>query len=252
LFDFNVKKSFIQKLFIIKKINKISNSVSCPHSQKEILFFIREIISIPKEKKGCIVEAGAFKGGSTAKFSIAAKIAKRELVVFDSFKGIPENDGIENQGIDKLVTLSKGRCQRWTQNSMKKDIKENKEIKLYQFNFPKGLYAGSLKEVKENVKKFGEINSCRFIKGWFKDSMPKFSTPIVAVYLDVDLASSTKTCLKHLYPLIVPGGVLYSQDAHIPAVVDLFNDNKFWRKELGIKKPKIEKPDTSLIKIVKH
>ena len=38
------------------------------------------------------MEAGCFKGGSTAKFSIAAKIAGRRLYVFDSFQGIPAHN----------------------------------------------------------------------------------------------------------------------------------------------------------------
>lgn len=46
----------------------------------------------------------------------------------------------------------------------------------------------------------------RFIKGWFEDTMPVFNERIIAAYIDVDLASSTKTCLKYLYPLLVPGG----------------------------------------------
>jgi O-methyltransferase len=40
---------------------------------------------------GVIVEAGCYKGGSTAKFSLMAEKVNRDLVVFDSFQGIPEN-----------------------------------------------------------------------------------------------------------------------------------------------------------------
>ncbi|HLT27990.1 MAG TPA: TylF/MycF/NovP-related O-methyltransferase, partial [Zeimonas sp.] len=39
-----------------------------------------------------LVEAGCFKGGSTAKLSLLAELAGRELVVFDSFEGLPDND----------------------------------------------------------------------------------------------------------------------------------------------------------------
>jgi len=82
--------------------------------------------------------------------------------------------------------------------------------------------------------------------------MPKFSKSIVAIYLDVDLASSTRTCLKYLYPLLVPGGVLYSQDGHLPLVIDVFKDDEFWKKEVSYPKPHIEGlGKKKLIKIVK-
>ena len=131
---------------------------------------------------------------------------------------------------------------------------------IRNYVFYEGNYHGTLEEVTENVSKFGNIEICQFIEGWFEDTLPNFSEPIVAIYLDVDLASSTKTCLKYLYPLLVPGGVLYSQDCHIPIVKNVFNDDDFWKQEVGYPKPHIERAliykkfpryDTKLIKIVK-
>jgi hypothetical protein len=46
---------------------------------------------LKQDVPGRIEEAGAFKGGGTAKISLAAKHANRQLVVFDSFEGLPEN-----------------------------------------------------------------------------------------------------------------------------------------------------------------
>jgi O-methyltransferase len=40
---------------------------------------------------GVVVEPGCYKGSSTAKFSLIARKAGRDLVVFDSFQGIPDN-----------------------------------------------------------------------------------------------------------------------------------------------------------------
>jgi O-methyltransferase len=197
-----------QKLHIIKQLYVISLNVDSPHEQDEILDFIRTILTLPLDRKGVIVEAGCFKGGSTAKFSLAAEITGRTLVVFDSFEGIPAND--EPHG---------------------------KNIFGGNASFKKGDYCGALQEVKSNVAKFGNIGCCRFIKGWFDDTMPDFKEPIAAMYLDVDLASSTRTCLKYLYPLLEKGGAIYSQDAHLPLVIDVFNDDEFWSKEVGFKKP---------------
>ena len=83
--------------------------------------------------------------------------------------------------------------------------------------------------------------------------MPKFQQPISVIYLDVDLASSTRTCLRHLYPLLEPGGVIFSQDGHLPLVIDALNDDNFWLNEVGCKKPDILGLGKSkLIKIIKE
>jgi len=144
---------------------------------------------------GVVVEAGCFKGGSTAKFSLIAEIADRDLMVFDSFQGIPENT-----------------------EPHEKDLSGNPA------NFKAGSYAGSIDEVKANVARYGRINRCKFVPGWFEETMPHFKEPIAAAYLDVDLASSTATCLRYIYPLVVPGGFLASQDGHLPLVLDVLRE----------------------------
>ena len=65
------------------------------------------------------------------------------------------------------------------------------------------------------------------MKGFFDETMPHFSQPVIAAYLDVDLASSTGTCLRYLWPLLVPGGVLFSQDGHLPLVLEGFDERRF-------------------------
>jgi O-methyltransferase len=158
------------------------------------------------------VEAGCFKGGSAAKASIVARLTRRVLFIFDSFDGLPGND--------------EDHCQ----NIFGEFIKNR---------FRQGNYRGEFEEVRNNIMRFGDIDACRFVQGWFEQTLPSFSEPIAALYLDVDLASSTKVCLKHLYPLIVPGGFLYSQDGDLPLVTEVFRDNKFWECEVGISKPAI-------------
>lgn len=195
---------------LLRRIFRVSAHVRCEHVEREILSFVRAVISIPSETKGCLVEAGCFKGGSTAKFSLAAAVTGRELLVFDSFEGIPDNAEAHEKNI-------------WGGS----------------VRFSKGDYRGGIEEVKTNVRRFGDVEVCRFIKGFFEGTMPHFGQPVVAAYLDVDLASSTRTCLKYLWPLLVPGGLLFSQDGHLPLVLEVFNDDDFWRRELKTFKPVI-------------
>jgi len=198
---------------LLAAFDTISKNVNCPHNLSHILTFVTTLLRLPPGMEGCIVEAGCFKGGSTAKFSLVAKRLRRSLVVFDSFEGLPEN----SEKHDRTI---------WG-----KSIKD--------WFKPKQFY-GSLSEVAANVKKYGEISVCQFEKGWFEDTLPRFTQKVCAVYLDVDLASSTRTCLKYLYPKIVPGGVIVSQDGDFPLVIEVFDDNDFWLKEIGCAKPKIE------------
>ena len=172
---------------------------------------VTAILSRKPSERSVLVEAGSYKGGSTAKLSLAARLAGKRLYVFDSFEGIPENQ--ERHG---------------------------KNIFGGAAYFNKGDYAGSLDEVRAAVSKFGDIGVCEFIKGWFEDTMPSFKEPIGVAYVDVDLQSSTKTCLKRLYTLVLPGGSIFSQDGHLPLIIELLNDERFWNNEVKIKKPDIK------------
>jgi O-methyltransferase len=204
--------SFGKRLKLLWRIQLISDTVYCPHTQTEMLRVITAVLAAPANVPGCIVEAGCCKGGSTAKISLAAHLSGRTLVVFDSFEGLPE--------IEEPTT---------------KSLFEGKEV-----SFKKGGYAGSLEEVRGNIARYGYVESCRFVKGWFKDTMPGFRESVAVAYVDVDLASSTQDCLKYLYPLISPSGVLFSQDGHLPLVVNVFEDDAFWQREVRCQKPDID------------
>jgi O-methyltransferase len=209
LVDPSVRLSLSKRLPFLVRIARINAGVECGHINKEILAFCRRIFELG-DREGVFVEAGCYKGGSAAKFSIACSMVGRRLYVFDSFAGLPDTNE------QHTTTIFGGPT-----------------------GFHRGEYKGTRTEVEANVRHYGEIGCCTFIEGWFKDTMPEFREPVLAAYLDVDLVSSTRTCLKHLYPLIVPGGALLSQDGHLPLVLELLDDNEFWRKELQSEKPRI-------------
>ncbi len=202
---------FRARLGFVRNIYRISRFVDCPHTQAEILSIVTALLSLPPRSRGFVVEAGCFKGGSTAKLSLAAKLANRHLVAFDSFEGLPGND--ENHGTSILGEIP---------------------------DFSKGRYLGTLDEVRSSVASYGDISRCRFIKGWFDDTMPLFKEPVAVAFLDVDLAASTRTALANLYPLVEPGGSIFSQDGHLPLVIDVLRDEQFWEREVHIHKPPME------------
>jgi O-methyltransferase len=224
LSDSRLGLSLRERASIVRRLYAASFSIDSPHTQEEMLTYMRSILAVPRSEQGVVVEAGCYKGSSTAKFSLAAHAAGRELVVFDSFAGLPEHDEPHDRNIF-------GRPE----------------------HLRAGAYCGTLDEVRRNVARYGSIESCRFVPGWFKDSLPGFHERIVAIYLDVDLVASTRTCLVHLYPRLCAGGVLYSQDGHLPLVIALLDDEDFWRREVGCAKPVIEGlGGRKLIRIVKE
>ena len=196
---------------LLAGMRRVSQNVPCPHNESHLLSFVVACVR-RRDVEGAIVEAGCFKGGSTAKLSLVASMLDKRLVAFDSFDGLPENtEGHETSILGHSI---KG----W---------------------FDQGNFRGTLDEVQSNIRTYGDIDVCTLVKGWFDDTMPMFDSPIAAAYLDVDLASSTRTCLKYLYPLVSPGGVLVSQDGDFPLVIDVFSDTSFWADEVGVDMPTV-------------
>ena len=91
LFTRNKHISFRYRLLLVMKFYLTSFAVESPHAQYEIISFVNAVLGLSPELEGCIVEAGCFKGGSTAKFSLVAEKLGRPLIVFDSFQGLPEH-----------------------------------------------------------------------------------------------------------------------------------------------------------------
>lgn len=210
------------RLWFVKQIYRISYHIWCAHTEAEILEVATAVLRIPPGTEGVIVEAGSYKGGSAAKLSLLAAITDRRFVAFDSFEGLPENDESNQRSIFGEVP-----------------------------DFSRGKYRGDLEEVKANVGRFGDLSRCTFVKGWFKETMPTFSDPVIVAFLDVDLASSTRTCLKFLFPRLQPNGSIFSQDGHLPRVIELLNDSTFWRDEVGRSRPPMEKRGSAkLVQIV--
>jgi O-methyltransferase len=210
LADPNLAGSFANRWLLVRQHYVASRRLISPHTTEEILAFVREILMLPADRHGCIVEAGSYKGSSAAKFSLAARLAGRRLVICDSFQGLPSD---ENHGLSI----------------------DNRPVV-----FRAGEFAGPLDEVKANIARYGALEVCDFVAGWFATSLAGWNRPIAAVYLDVDLAASTRECLRHFYRWMAPGSALYSQDGHLALVLAVFEDRAFWRSEFGIEPPLVE------------
>ena len=194
---------------LVRRFLATTNHVRTYHTQAEMLAVADRILRIAGRPGLTVVEAGSGKGGSTAKLSLVTGLAGGRLVVFDSFRGIPANREVHRNLWGRRV------------------------------EFRAGAFRGRLPSVRRTVARFGDPLVCEFHKGWFADTLPAFQGHVDVALLDVDLLSSTRTCLTHLVPRLRPGGVVFTQDGHLRAVVDLLADAGFWREEVGVEPPHI-------------
>jgi len=191
-------------------LQRVADHVPCGHGEPEILEVIQAILTTPVHVPGMVVEAGCWKGGSTCKLSLAAARVGRPLRVYDSFEGIPDHDEGSTPNLGG-----------------------------HEVTFTPGTYAGSLEEVRGHVDRFGRLAGTEFVPGWFEDTLPGHREPVAVAYLDVDLVSSTLTCLEHLWPHLSPGGVIFSQDGHLQNVLDALADDHWWMTRFGHRAPPV-------------
>lgn len=170
---------------------------------KAHLVMALKLLELAPDVPGCVVECGAWKGGSTANLSLICRIVGRKLYVFDSFEGLPPGE--------------------WG----------DREAAGYQA----GDYAGSLAEVQQNISRYGAVEVCQFVPGWFKDTLPKFDQPIALAFLDVDLEASLHTCVKELWPQLIDGGYIFTDECTGTDYVALFYSEKWWDRYFNTTPP---------------
>ena len=212
-FDNDFKKKFLK--VINKDFVKIKNNIDCPHYGSDVLSLVNSYLKTRLNNiDGVIVEAGVYAGGLTSKMSLLLDLFKNtKYFCFDTFEGMPQN----------------------TENHIK-DIYGRDISKLFKYR----EYYSSFENTKKNINKYGNDKYVIYKKGLFENTMKDFNEKISILYIDCDLAVSTKTTLKNLYHNVTKGGFIISQDAHIPLVIDLFKNDDFWNNDLGIKKPHIK------------
>lgn len=139
---------------------------------------------------GDLIETGVWRGGATILMRAVLKaygVTNRNVWVADSFQGLPKPD-TEKYPEDSFLA----------QNNIQ-DIKE---------------LAVGLEEVKSNFRKYDLLDGrVKFLKGWFKDTLPSAPIKKLAVLrLDGDLYESTILALRHLYPKLSIGGYVIIDD----------------------------------------
>jgi O-methyltransferase len=126
---------------------------------------------------GDIVETGVWRGGMSA--AMAEALPGRRSLLFDSFEGLPDV----------------GEHDAGTPREAARDMAVDEAA------------------ARAAMARSGGAHQIR--RGWFDETIPKYAaeSPEIAVLrLDGDLYESTMVCLEHLYPLVVPGGLVIIDD----------------------------------------
>ena len=201
----SAKPHFRDKLKLFTKIVRNKRKIVSATSYLEQFAMISTLLnsSIP----GAVVECGTYQGGSAANLSLACKLSGRRLIVCDSFKGLPEPSHEDSR--HRVLAAD--------------------EMHVYA----KGNWRGSLELVKHNIERFGSIDVCTFVEGYFQETLPHFSERVAFVFCDADLTDSVRTCIKYLWPLMSDGATFFTHEAHHMEIAELFFDRVWWNHEMA-------------------
>lgn len=159
---------------------------------------------------GDFIETGVWRGGATIFMRALLKvygITDRTVWVADSFQGVPPPN-------PTLYPADTG---------------------IYLNLFP--FLAVPMESVMKNFEHYGLLdNQVKFLKGWFKDTLPTAPIDKIALLrMDGDLYESTMDTLTHLYPKVSIGGYIIVDDfGAVPACAQAVYD---YRAAHGITEP---------------
>jgi hypothetical protein len=148
--------------------------------------------AIARQIPGDLIETGVWRGGATILMRGILKalgIADRNVWVADSFEGLPVPD---EERFPVEAKTHRGPMMR----------------KAY------GHFAVGLEDVQRNFRAYGLLDDqVRFLKGWFKDTLPTAPIGRIAVMrLDGDYYESTMDGLVNLYDKLSVGGYAIIDD----------------------------------------
>lgn len=157
--------------------------------------------------EGDLMECGVWRGGATIfmrSLLEAYDIKNRTVWVADSFEGLPKP------------------------NAAVYPVDMNDKHNTFTF------LAVGLEEVQNNFKAYGLLdNQVKFIKGFFKDSLPRCGVKKIAILrLDADMYEGTIQALEMLYDKVASGGYVIIDDYALTGAHRAVND---FRRKNNIK-----------------
>ena len=177
---------------------KTTRGVWTGTSYKAHLAMAVKLLEIPPEVEGVVVECGCYVGGSSANLSLACEAAGRELIVYDSFEGLPPPTGNDQYAARRRPAS----C------------------------------AATSSVVKANVTPIRPRSSAApFARGGSARRCREHREPVVLAFLDVDYQASLDDCIRNLWPHLTERGYAVHRRVHLHrATAPLFWSERYWRE----------------------
>jgi hypothetical protein len=188
--------TWTKKIKLARRLYRNTRRIDTGTSYKAHLAMAVKLFEIPPETKGVVVECGCWRGGSSTNLSLICDMVGRDLIVYDSFAGLPAatpNDKYANE-------------------------------------YTEGMYRGDLEIVQDHVRRFGVIERCQFRKGWFEDTLVHHTEPVVLCFLDVDYQASLHDCVVNLWPHLTEQGYMFIDEFVLVDYCALFFSERFWKQ----------------------
>ena len=172
---------------------------------------------------GDFIETGVWRGGACIMMRAvlnAYNVNDRKVWLADSFEGLPAPNIAEYPADEGEV--------------------------FHEYS----VLSVSVEEVKKNFQKYGLLDDqVKFLKGWFKDTLPTAPiSELALIRLDGDLYESTIQALDALYDKLSKGGYVIVDDYHVvegcrlaihdflaaedisPALIEIDGVGVYWKK----------------------
>jgi len=180
-------------LAILKRISDFT--MTPPQRVLGLIDAIRHVVESRIE--GDVVECGVWRGGSMMSAALTlldAGDTSRTLHLFDTFEGMPPPTEKDRTRAGRLASDVLAATRR----------KEGYSVWAY----------ASFDDVQRNLASTGyPAERVRLVRGKVEDTIPGNAPERIAVLrLDTDWYESTRHELEHLYPRLVPNGVLIIDD----------------------------------------
>ena len=199
------------RIDLLNKFLTINQNIESATSLEVHITLAKNLLELPVVNEASfIVECGSFKGASTSVLSLICDIIERKIIVYDSFKGLPK-DNFDQKIIYPHLNLSG--------------------------YYKEGMFKSNLNEFELNVSKFGNIKNCIIREGFFEESLKLHKEKIDFIFLDVDLLTSTKTCIKYLWPYLKNEHKIFTDDSCDLNNVKIWFDEIWWKEVFNEKAP---------------
>jgi O-methyltransferase len=149
---------------------------------------------------GAFVECGVFMGGNIEVMIRALQnrqVEDRDIYLYDTFAGMPQPEPRDDEGLGGALKAS------WDAHRTDADGA-----------FGSDWMRATVETVRRRIEPLGyPPERLHFVKGMVESTIPAVAPEKIAILrLDTDFYSSTKHELEHLYPRLMPGGILIIDD----------------------------------------